>query len=72
MVFTRKRAPRGPTLITIVFADPQDLVRSGIRCLLEVEPDFKISGEVADGLEAVNLVQRLKPRVLIVALGMPG
>ena len=72
VVFTRKRAPRGPTLITIVLADPQDLVRSGIRCLLEVEPDFKISGEVADGVEAVSLVQRLKPRVLIVALGMPG
>jgi DNA-binding NarL/FixJ family response regulator len=48
------------------------LVRSGIRCLLEGEADFKISGEVADGVEAVSLVQRLKPRVLIVALGMPG
>jgi DNA-binding NarL/FixJ family response regulator len=59
-------------LITIVLADPQDLVRSGIRCLLEGEADFKISGEVADGVEAVSLVQRLKPRVPIVALGMPG
>jgi DNA-binding NarL/FixJ family response regulator len=59
-------------VITIVLADPQDLVRSGIRCLLEGEADFKISGEVADGVEAVSLVQRLKPRVLIVALGMPG
>jgi two-component system response regulator NreC len=58
--------------ITIVLADPQDLVRSGVRCLLEAEADFKVEGEVADGLEAVSLVQRLKPRVLIVALAMPG
>jgi two-component system, NarL family, response regulator NreC len=59
-------------LITIVLADPQDLVRSGIRCLLEEEGDFKIKGEVADGLKVVSLVQRLKPRVLIVAMAMPG
>lgn len=59
-------------LITIALADPQDLVRKGIRCLLEVEADFKIVGEVADGLEAISLVKRLKPRVLIVALAMPG
>jgi two-component system, NarL family, response regulator NreC len=58
--------------ITIVLAEPQDLVRSGIRCLLEEQADFKIKGEVADGREAVRLVQRLKPRVLIVALAMPG
>jgi two-component system response regulator NreC len=58
--------------ITIVLADPLDLVRSGIRCLLEEEADFKVEGEVADGLEAVSLVRRLKPRVLIVALTMPG
>ena len=58
--------------ITIVLAESQDLVRSGIRCLLEAEADFKIKGEVANGLEAVSLVRRLKPRVLIVALAMPG
>jgi len=59
-------------LITIVLADPQDLIRSGIRCLLEGEADFKVEGEVADGLKAVSVVQHLKPRVLIVALAMPG
>ena len=58
--------------ITIVLADPQDLVREGIRCLLDKEADFKVVGEVADGLKAVRLVQRHKPRVLIVALAMPG
>lgn len=72
MGFTRRRDRGESTLVTIVLADPQDLVRSGIRCLLEEEADFKIEGEVADGLEAVRLVQRLKPRVLIVSLAMPG
>ena len=72
MVFTRRRDRGKPMPITIVLAEPQDLVRSGIRCLLEEQADFKIKGEVADGREAVRLVQRLKPRVLIVALAMPG
>ena len=58
--------------ITIGLADPQDLVRKGIRCLLDKEADFKVVAEGADGLKAVGLVQRHKPRVLIVALAMPG
>lgn len=58
--------------ITIALADPQDLVRSGIRCLLDKEADFKVVGEVADGPGAVSLVKRRKPSVLIVALAMPG
>ena len=57
---------------TIVLAEAQHLVRRGIRCLVEGEADFKVVGEVADGLEAVRLVQRLKPRVLIVAVAIPG
>ena len=72
MVFTRRRDRGRPGLITIVLADPQDLIRSGIRCLLEGESDFKVEGEVEDGLAAVGLVRRLKPSVLIVALAMPG
>jgi two-component system response regulator NreC len=57
--------------ITIVLADSHNLVRRGIRCLVELEEDFKIVGEAADGAEVVNLVKRLKPRVLIVGVAMP-
>ncbi len=57
---------------TIVLAEPQYLVRRGIRCLVEREANFKVVGEVTDGLEAVRLVQRLKPRVLIVDVAIPG
>ena len=57
--------------ITIVLADDQNLVRGGIRCLVEMEKDFKVVGEVANGAEVVGLVKRLKPRLVIVAGAMP-
>ena len=59
-------------VITIVLADHHHLIRESVRSLLETEKDFKVVGEVADGLKVVRLVERLKPRVLIVALAMPG
>lgn len=69
----RSRSARSTSpLVTIVLADDLRLVRGGIRCMLEMEDDFKVVGETADGLEAVRLVVRLKPRILIVAVAMPG
>ncbi len=58
--------------ITIVLADDHELVREGVRCLLEIEDDFDVIGETSDGLQVVPLVQRLKPRVLVVSMAMPG
>lgn len=58
--------------VTIVLADDHHVVRQGLRALLETEPDFRIVGEAADGLEAIQLVERLKPTVLLVDLMMPG
>jgi len=63
---------RASPLITIVLAEEQQLIRSGVRCLLEAVRDFKVVGETADGLQVVRLVQRLRPRVLVIAVGMPG
>ncbi|MEX2147111.1 MAG: response regulator transcription factor [Candidatus Rokuibacteriota bacterium] len=65
-------ARRGAPPITIVLADDQNLVRQGIRCLVETDHDVKVVGETADGLKVVDLVARLKPRILIVCLAMPG
>lgn len=65
-------ASRASEAITIVLADDQQLVRGGIRCMIELEKDIKVVGEVADGFKVVGLVERLKPRLLIVALTMPG
>jgi two-component system response regulator NreC len=58
--------------VTIMLADDHQVVRQGLRSLLEAEPDFRIVGEAGDGLEAVKLVERLLPDVLVVDLMMPG
>lgn len=57
---------------TIVLADDHPVVRKGLRAVLDVEPDCQVIGEAADGLEALELVERLKPSVLIVDVMMPG
>lgn len=59
-------------MISIVLADDHTLVRQALRHLLEVEPDLRVVGEAGDGLEAVRLAERLRPRVLVVDVLMPG
>lgn len=59
------------TPIAIVIADDQGLFRSGLRLLLERESDLRVVGEAADGDETLDLVQRLKPDVLLIDLDLP-
>lgn len=59
-------------MITIVLAEHHNLIRQAVRLLLETEKDFAVVGEVADGLRVASLVQRRKPRILIVGLALPG
>ena len=58
-------------MIRIVLADDHDLMRRGIRGLLESEPDIEVCGEAANGREAFELTSRLKPDVIVLDLGMP-
>jgi two-component system response regulator NreC len=60
------------SMTTIVLADDHHVVRQGLRTLLESEPDFRVIGEAGDGLEAVQLVERLQPDVLVLDLMMPS
>ena len=59
-------------MITIAIADDQELVRSGIRMILEGEPDMRVAGEVADGQRAFDLVQQVPVDVLLMDVRMPG
>ncbi|MBE0481455.1 MAG: response regulator transcription factor [Dehalococcoidia bacterium] len=57
---------------TVVLADDHHIVRQGLKALLEAEPGFHVIGEAADGLEAVRIVERLQPDVLVLDLMMAG
>src|SRR5690349_10189754 len=56
----------------ILLADDHNIVRQGLRALLQIEPLFRLVGEASDGIEAVRLAERLKPDVLITDVMMPG
>jgi len=58
--------------VTLILADDHPIVRQGLRHLLEGEPEFRIVGEAGDGVEALQLVERLKPNILVVDMMMPG
>ena len=57
----------------IVIVDDHEIVREGIRTLLaKMRPDWEISGEAADGLQAIQMIRDLSPDVVVLDLTMPG
>ncbi|MBN1188638.1 MAG: response regulator transcription factor [Dehalococcoidales bacterium] len=59
-------------MIKIVLSDDHQVVRKGLKALLNAEPEFEIIGEAGDGLDTVKLVEELKPDILVLDLMMPG
>jgi len=57
--------------ITVVIADDQTLFREGIKDLLEGEKGIEVIGEAADGQEALRLVKKLKPNVILLDIKLP-
>jgi two-component system, NarL family, response regulator NreC len=57
--------------IRIVLADDHTIIRSGLRLLLEQQTDFKVVAEAEDGRQAVQLVAKHRPDVVILDIGMP-
>jgi len=55
----------------VVVVDDQPLVRAGFSKILEREPDIDIVGEAADGVEALEVVGRLRPDVVLMDVRMP-
>jgi len=58
--------------ITIVIADDHAIFRDGLKRLLEAEERFDLIGEASDGVEAIALVGKLQPDVLLLDLAMPN
>jgi DNA-binding NarL/FixJ family response regulator len=58
-------------VIRVVLADDQALLRAGIRALLDAEDDIEVVGEAADGTEALALVRRHRPDVVLMDIRMP-
>ncbi|MBJ7456154.1 MAG: response regulator transcription factor [Thermoleophilia bacterium] len=58
--------------IRVVLADDQALVRGGFRMILDARDDIEVVGEAADGAQAVELVTRLAPDVVLMDVRMPG
>ncbi|MEE1823552.1 response regulator transcription factor [Streptomyces sp. BE20] len=63
--------PAGGT-VRVVIADDERLVRTGLRVVIDAEPDLTVVGEAADGAEVVPLVRRLRPDVVLMDVRMPG
>jgi DNA-binding NarL/FixJ family response regulator len=61
----------GPA-ISVLLVDDEDLVRAGLRTILETEPGLAVVGEAADGAEVVPLVRRLRPDVVLMDVRMPA
>ncbi|WP_319460717.1 response regulator transcription factor [Micromonospora sp. RTP1Z1] len=57
--------------IRVVVADDQDLIRAGLRMIIDARPDLTVVGEAADGVEAVAVTNRTHPDVVLMDVRMP-
>ena len=58
--------------IRILLADDHNLIRGGLRLVIEQQPDLVVVGEAEDGRQAVSLATSLKPDVAVLDIGMPN
>lgn len=65
-------SPAPPGAIRVLLVDDQDLVRAGLRVILQSEPGIEVVGEARDGAEAVALASELRPDVICMDVQMPG
>ena len=59
-------------MIRVLIADDHEVVREGLKLILETEADFEVVGEAADGAAAVEITEQLQPDVVLMDLRMPG
>jgi DNA-binding NarL/FixJ family response regulator len=58
--------------IRVIVADDQEIVRTGLRMILDAQPDIEVVGEAGDGRRGVELARRLRPDVCLFDIRMPG
>ena len=58
--------------LRLLVADDHEIVRKGLRSLLEAQPGWQVAGEASDGREAVEKAKELHPDVTVLDLGMPS
>jgi DNA-binding NarL/FixJ family response regulator len=58
-------------VIRLLLADDEAMVRKGLRLVLEAEDDLQVVGEAADGIEAIEETERLRPDVVLMDVRMP-
>jgi DNA-binding NarL/FixJ family response regulator len=58
--------------VRVLLADDQELVRTGLEMIIDSTEDLQVVGEAADGVEAVQLAQRLEPDVVLMDIRMPS
>ncbi len=64
--------PADQQQITVVLADDHNVIRAGLRSMLEAEADLRVIGEAGDAAAAAKLVTDRRPNVLVLDLQMPG
>jgi DNA-binding NarL/FixJ family response regulator len=63
--------PPADERVRVVLADDHDVVREGLKALLNAQPDMRVVGEAGDGESACRIVKTLIPDVLVIDLSMP-
>jgi DNA-binding NarL/FixJ family response regulator len=64
--------PQGGSPIRVLIVDDDELVRVGLRAIVDAEPDLQVVGEAADGAEVVPLAARSRPDVVLMDVRMPA
>lgn len=59
-------------MIRVLIVDDHDLVRAGVRALLEQDAQFQVVGETGDGQEAIRMATQLRPDVVLMDVNLPG
>jgi DNA-binding NarL/FixJ family response regulator len=59
-------------VIGVLLVDDEELVRAGLKAILDAEPDIEVLGEASDGAEVPGLVRRFEPDVVLMDVRMPA